>query len=134
MKYSLILIDLIREFQNEDYFTKDLTLDLISETGLCEWTLVLIAALHKVTTKLSLQRTLRMCLLIPRDLLYDDEGFTHENLVLQKIRQDLIHNTFMEFREGRLDTWLVLFSVSLYFCRELKNDLYCITLLLQLAK
>jgi hypothetical protein len=130
IQYSLVIIDLLREFQAEVYFTKYLTFDLVSKIDLCEWTLVLIAAVYKVT----LRRGLRIILLIPRDLLYYDQGITVENLILQKARQDIVHNTFMEFREGILDSWLVKFSISLYFCREFVNDLYCITVLVQLAK
>jgi hypothetical protein len=144
LKFSMVLIDLISEFHDEKYFQNTLS-RFLQETNSYDPdaspgigpTLVLIEVIcdHVKAEKAKITKDMRRVSLNAKTWLsYYDEKINDPFLILRNIRIETLHRVTNMFFGGSLDSLIVMFSASLYFCRDATTDPHCITVLVQIAK
>jgi hypothetical protein len=130
LKRSLVMIDMIREFQNEIYFKEFLGSiswgsELRKEGRVVQFQAHYFLECESEKTKNTLKQTLSRT--------YHQE-ISDSYFTAKKVRKENLQNSMKIFFNGVLDKWVVRFTASLYFRREATTDPYCITVLVQLAK
>jgi hypothetical protein len=143
VKFSLALIDLISEFREEKYFRNTLsrllqatkTYDPEDSPGIGP-ILVIIEVIcdHVEAGSMITEYMRRVALNAKTWLSFYDEKINDPYLILRDIRMKSFNRLSKIFFEGSLDSLIVKFAASLYFCRDATTDPHCITVLVQIAQ